>query len=154
VGFGLEHRQEISDLVDIADLNLLSFAQARDGIEAALGSDDPMKNYWGWIVCSSFGKEADPFFETALKHLEHDHLLVRTRAAEFLGLSGLADPTEVISESLYLTEDGIEAALIMNSLVLLMECPFAYEFELEPDQLAPALLEENLVQRRLEYIIK
>ena len=53
----------------------------------------------------------------------HEDLLVRTRAAEFLGLTGIEDPVPVITEALSKTEDGIEALLILNSLVLLMDGP-------------------------------
>ncbi|MCK4751245.1 MAG: sulfatase, partial [Bacteroidales bacterium] len=152
VPFGQEHSLEIADLVDIADLSLLTFEEARERIEQALLSNDPIKNYWGWIVCSSFGDEAERFVELARNHLEHEHLLVRTRAAEFLGLTGMADPADVITAALYQTEDGIEATLILNSMVLLMDGLFAYEFDLDDNRLAPEVLRENLVQRRLEYI--
>ena len=50
-------------------------------------------------------------------------LLVRTRAAEFLGLSGLGDPVPVILDALYRSQDEVEALLILNSLVLLMDGP-------------------------------
>jgi hypothetical protein len=153
VSFGREHRQEIAALVEIADLSLLPFEEAKEGIEAALLSDHPIKNYWGWIVCSSFGKQAEMFADLAGKQMKHQHLLVRTRAAEFLGITGLADPVPVITSALYETKDGIEAALILNTLVLLKDGPYAYAFDLEEDRLFGEVQKENLVQRRLEYIL-
>ncbi len=39
------------------------------------------------------------------------------------GLNGLGDPVPVIEEALYASEDGVEALLILNSLVLLMDGP-------------------------------
>ena len=108
--------------------------------------------YWGLIVCSTFGLEAVEFEEQALALCKHQDLLVRTRAAEFLGLTALGDPVPVILEAIYASEDGVEALLILNSLVLLMDGPHAYSFELEQEMLSQEVREDQQVQRRLEYI--
>ncbi len=152
VKFGQEHQDEISELIDIADLTLLSFNEAREAIAAALSSGDPMKQYWALIVCSSFGKEAAPFYDEARLLCKHEHLLVRTRAAEFLGLTGMESPVEVITGALAETREPIEAALILNSLVMLMDGPYGYTFDPGHFDLDPQVLEEDLVRRRMEYI--
>jgi len=150
--FGQEHQEDIGTLVDIANLELLPFDEARTGIAKALDSEEPATIYWGLIVCSSFGMEAAEF-ESEVKALcKHQDLLVRTRAAEFLGLTSLGDPVPPILEALYESEDGIEALLILNSLVLLMDGPEEYRFELDQDKLFPEVLQDQQVQRRLEYI--
>jgi len=152
VRFGREHQKHIAELIDIANLELLPFVEARSGIELALDSDDPLKKYWGLIVCSSFGREAVEFKEHALELCAHSNLLLRTRAAEFLGLSGLGNPVPVIQEALYACEDGVEALLILNSLVLLMDGPRAYGFEPDEAKLHPTVSQDQQVKRRLEYI--
>jgi len=96
--------------------------------------------------------EASEFEGQAVAFCRHQDLLVRTRAAEFLGLTALGDPVPVIQEALYASEDGVEVLLILNSLVLLMDGPRAYNFELEKDKLYPKVLQDQQVQRRLEYI--
>ncbi len=150
--FGEQHKDEIGLLIDIANLELLPFEEARPGIEHALVSADPLEKYWGLIVCSAFGPEAVEFKEQAVALCTHSDLLVRTRAAEFLGLTGLGDPVPVIVEALYGSEEGVEALLILNSLVLLMDGPYAYSFELDHGELSPEVREDQQVQRRLEYI--
>jgi len=152
LGFGQEHRADIAALVDLADLELLPFEQARGGIAKALDSEDPLPKYWALIVCSTFGREAAEFQERAVALCMDPDLLVRTRAAEFLGLNGLGDPVPVILEALYASQDGLEALLILNSLVLLMDGPFAYEFELDRERLSRTVSKDPQVQRRLEYI--
>jgi arylsulfatase A-like enzyme len=152
VEFGRTHRQEISELIDLADLSLLPFEEARAGIDRALNSGDPTKLYWALIVCSCFGEEALEFSAEARKLFSHTDLLVRTRAAEFLGLLGKADPVPVIRKALQESEDGIEALLILNSLVGLMDGPMSYDFSLSDLELSQAVLDEAEVQRRLEYI--
>ena len=150
--FGQEHKKDIGRLIDIANLELLPFMEARPGIKLALDSEDPMEIYWGLIVCSSFGQEALEFEAHAVNLCKHGDLLVRTRAAEFLGLCGQGDPVSVIREALYESEDGVEALLILNSLVLLMDGPRAYIFELDDAKLHPAVSQDQQVQRRLMYI--
>lgn len=152
LAFGQGHEKEIAALVNIADLSLLPFNEAAGGIESALSSADPMKLYWGLIVCSSFGAEAERYYEKAIKLLEHEHLLVRTRAAEFLGLTGRVNPVEIITSILGQTKGPIEAALILNSLVLLLDGPHGYRIDPAQLELDPEVLKEDLVQRRLDYI--
>ncbi|MFC2116244.1 sulfatase-like hydrolase/transferase [Bacteroidota bacterium] len=153
VVFGQEHKQEISTLVDIADLSLLSVNQAKSGIGAALSSDDPWKRYWGLIVCSSFGEKAAEFYETARSLTRDENLLVRTRAAEFLALTGTQDPREVITAALRESNDPVEANLVLNTVVLLMDGTYKYEFDISEDLFSPQVFEGAYVQRRLEYIL-
>jgi arylsulfatase A-like enzyme len=150
--FGQEHRSDIGRFIDIANLELLPFEEARAGIAKALDSENPVEVYWALIVCSSFGMEAEEFEGKAMSLCRHPDLLVRTRAAEFLGLTALGDPVPPILEALYASEDGVEALLILNSLVLLMDGPHGYSFDLDHGMLSPEVLQDKQVQRRLEYI--
>jgi len=152
VRFGAQHRADIGALIDLANLELIPYWEAREGILAALDADDPQKVYWGLIVCSSFGSEASEFENRAVELCNHNDLLVRARAAELLGLNGLRDPAPVIQEAFYESTDGVEALLILNSLVGLMDGPYAYRFELDDARLSPDVTGDQEVQRRLEYI--
>ena len=152
VTFGREHSEEIAALVDLANLQLLPYEEAREGISQALSSEDPLNLYWGLIVCSAFGEGAGEFAGKAGELCVHEDLLVRTRAAEFLGLTALGNPVPVITEALYQSTDGVEALLILNSLVLLKDGPYSYDFVLEGERLAPEITEDAEVRRRLDYI--
>ena len=151
--FGQEHKQEISNLVGIADLALLAFEKARSGIGEALSSVDPWKRYWGLIACSSFGKKAAEFYETSRILTGDENLLVRTRAAEFLALTGTEDPGKVLKEALKETKDPVEAILVLNTVVLLMDGPYRYEFNITEELFASDIFENQNVKRRLEYIL-
>lgn len=152
VSFGQQHQEKIADLIDIANLSLFPFEESREAIGEALNSEDPMKIYWGLIVCSSFDLKAEPYFGIAKKLCNHENLLVRTRAAEFLGLTGVDNPVPVITQALKESDDGIEALLMLNTLVLLMDGPYHYEFSLTNEVFSKVVLDEPLVLRRLEYI--
>ncbi|MCP4310214.1 MAG: sulfatase [Bacteroidetes bacterium] len=150
--FGQEHRKEIAGLVDVADLSLLSFEDAREGISMALDSENCLEVYWGLISCSCFGKEAEEFYKTAKRLCSHDDLLVRTRAAEFLGLSGAMDPAPVIIQALEESGDAVEALLILNSLVMLNDGKQGYEFDIRQLELDPAVAGDRIVQLRMNYL--
>jgi arylsulfatase A-like enzyme len=154
VAFGAGHREEIASLVDIANLALLDFDRAGDGIASALDSQDPWKKYWGLIVCSSFGREAGSFTGTAEKLTVHPNLLVRARAAEFLGILGDARAVNVLTGCLRMTGDPMEALLMLNMVVFLMDGPRQYRFGISGDDLRPEVREQEWVRERMEYITR
>ena len=154
VAFGQKHRAEIAKLVDVADLSLISFEDASKSIEQALTSDDPWQRYWALIACSSHGDDAVPLVTTSKDvAAKDDELLVRVRAAEFLGLVGAADPQSTILNCLQQTPSPVEANLILNTLVLLRDGEPGYKFDIGPGQLTRFKGKEaDGVQRRIEYL--
>ncbi|TWT57040.1 Arylsulfatase [Thalassoglobus neptunius] len=151
--FGKEHQKEIAKLVEIADLSLVPFDEARRGLRRALQSENPWERYWGLISCTVHGEAAKRFVERARQLAESDEEpLVRVRAAEFLALTADVAPQEVILEALKETDDGIEAGLILNSLTLLRDGEPGYEFEISEENFRPSVLKNDTVQRRLQYL--
>jgi arylsulfatase A-like enzyme len=131
VAYGQVHKDQIARLVDVADLSLVPFGDARPGIGKALASQDPWQRYWGLIVCSSHGKAAESFVATAKELADDDpELLVRVRAAEFLGLIGVADPRPTIAGALLESKSPVQANLILNTAVLLQDGKPGYRFDL------------------------
>ena len=152
--YALENRDLIGNLIEIADLQLLPFSEAKAGITKALSSEEPLARYWGLIVCSTFGKEAEEFFEKAGQLATSDKFpLVRMRAAEFLGLAGETDPMPVLSEILVQVDDPIEANLVMNSITLLRDGKPSYEFTF-PDVKSAGWMRERKAeaQSRMKYL--
>jgi arylsulfatase A-like enzyme len=157
VAFGQAHKAEIAELVDVADLSLVPFPDAKPGIEKALESRNPWKRYWGLIVCSSHGKAATSFVAKA-KELaaEESELLVRVRAAEFLGLIGAADPRPTITDALLKSESPVEANLILNTAVLLQDGKPGYHFDLPRGKIVGDRADGKVryVSARLDYLGK
>ncbi|MBI2479538.1 MAG: hypothetical protein HYV60_13160 [Planctomycetia bacterium] len=152
--FGQAHKAEIAKLLDIADLSLMSFQAASKSIEQALASNDPWQRYWALIVCSSHGDAAKGFVATAKALAANDEeLLVRVRAAEFLGLVGAADPRPTMMSCLEKTTSPDEANLILNTVVLLRDGRPGYKFDISLDSLK-SLKDKKAdgVQRRMEYL--
>ena len=156
VEYGQQKKQEIAKLVDIADLSLKAFPEAKQQIGRALASENPWERYWGLVTCSSFGGQAAPFYEKAAAMAASDgERLVRVRAAEFLGLAGEADPRPVIMDVLRQTTDPIEANLILNSAALLEDSKPGYDFDLDEFNSAEwAQGKKGLAVHRIEYLKK
>jgi uncharacterized sulfatase len=150
VAFGQENREAIGQLVDIADLSLKPFAEARSGIETALRSGDPWGRYWALIVCSCFGKKAESLASGARKLLADDVPLVRVRAAEFLAILGTADPWPTIVDVLNASQSEAEALLTLNTVVYLNDHVDGLRFDVT--RLNMKLKPRGEVKRRLDYL--
>ena len=148
------NKQQIAKLASIADLQLTPYPEAKAQINSALSSDDPMERYWGLIVCSSFGKTADSFYDKATELATNDpNRLVRTRAVEFLGLTGAADPQPLMMKVLEGCKDPIEANLILNTFVLLRDGAGMKVDKAAVKKAAWSKL-GGLVKHRIEYLTK
>lgn len=152
VAFGQGHGDEISQLVDIADLGLMSFAKAESALKNALRSNNRWHRYWGLIACSSHGKAAESLLPMAKELAANDEEnLVQLRAAEFLALVGGVDSSDVVLRCLRHARHGVEANLILNTLVLLRDGPQRLSFDVDADY-ATAEPGMSEVQRRLLYL--
>lgn len=152
VPFGQAHADAIAALIDIADLSLLPFEQAKPQLAKALASDDPMHRYWALISCSCFGSEAAELAAAASQLSAHDaDLLVRTRAAEFLALIGKEDPRATLMDCLSQAASGTQANLILNTAVLLRDGSAAARIEITESDVHPDAAKFQDVQRRLAY---
>lgn len=157
VQFGQDHKKEIKQLIQLANLQLKPFTQVESALGKALASPEPWQRYWALIVCSTFGAEAATFYEKAQTLAQKDtEPLVRMRAAEFIGLAGKTDPMPILSEIFYAAKDETTANLILNTVTLLLETREDLRFEVERDKVSPAWIDKpnDLVNRRLEYIEK
>ncbi len=154
VAFGQKKKQEIAKLVEIADLSLAAFPEAKQRIGRALDSENPWERYWALVTCSSFGSQAAPFYGKAKILAASDgERLVRVRAAEFLGLVGEADPRPVFMEVLRQVPGAVEANLILNSAALLETAKPGYDFELDEFKSAEwATGKRSLSVHRLDYL--
>lgn len=153
VQFGQEHLSQIGELVDVANLNILPFDEARKRIESVLGSHDAMTRYWALIVCCSHSAAAREFVPAAQKLAADDNnCLVRGRAVEFLGLIGAAEPQAVIVDALKKSTSALEAGLMLNTVTLLQDGKSRYKFAIDKSMFSPTMRKNDTIQRRLEYL--
>jgi hypothetical protein len=74
------------------------------------------------------------------------------RAAEFLGLFGGADPQDTLLEALRSAQSGVEANLILNTVVLLRDRIPSHRFAIPRELFKFPQQEMELINRRLEYL--
>ncbi|MGA0447647.1 MAG: hypothetical protein ACO3M2_12665, partial [Pseudohongiellaceae bacterium] len=136
VAFGQAQRGRIAGLIDIADLALLPYPDAKSKIENALGSDDPIHRYWGLIACSTFGNQAVGLTDSVKMLAASDtDLLVRARAAQFLAFIRAEDPQPVLLDVLARSESMLETTQVLNIITLLQDGEWGYSFDLDPAQI-------------------
>lgn len=151
-GFGKQHQQTIAELVDVANLQLVDFSEARSQIEQALRSPDRWKRYWGLIVCSAHGHSAKPFVPLATELSERDEEnLVRLRAAEFLAMVDGADSSKTVMDCLHASRHGVEANIVLNTLVLLRDGATRLQFQV-PETLSKPQPGVAEMERRMAYL--
>ena len=153
VAFGHAHQSEIKKYIEIADLSLSSFKEAKKELEGSLNSEDPWERYWGLIVCSTYGDEASELADIIEQISKGDSEPInRVRAAEYFGLTGTKDPVEVMLQALYETDEEAEALLILNCVVLMKDGAQKYQFDIQSNKLQEPVRNSQQVQRRLEYL--
>jgi arylsulfatase A-like enzyme len=154
VSFGSAHGNEIAQYIEIANLQLLEFEQAKDGILTALDAEDSWQRYWGLIVSSTFGMADETLVERARAIASGDpQLLNRVKAAEFLGLTGVENPVFVMTAALSASGDAAEATLIMNSIVLMQDGDPGYKFDIQLDMINESIRDYKEVEARIKYLV-
>jgi hypothetical protein len=118
MAFGQKNKRKIAKLVDIADLALRPFNEAKAGIRKALGSPDPMHRYWGAMAASAFRMQAKSLQGDITKLLNDKEEAVQMRAAEFLGIIGAINPQVPLTKLVNTTRSPVLATEALNSVVL------------------------------------
>jgi uncharacterized sulfatase len=148
IAFGQKHKAEIGRLLDVADLSLLPFAEAKPKLEAAMKAST-WERYWALIACGCFGKAAEALVPAAKERLKDEEPLVRVRAAEFLAIVGAADPRPTLYEVLGSLTSSEKALLVFNTVVFVNDHLEGYPFDLGKVKLKAT---GGQVGRRVEYL--
>ena len=149
IGFGRERSAEIEDLLDVVDLALLPWEQARKKLQRAFKSNNPRVRYWAVTACAAFGDKVEPLLSASKPLLADPDSQVRIRAAEVMGSLHIVEPQQTIYDVLAKSESNAVAAAAMNAIVFLRD-HHGYEFKVDTSMIKAS--DEPLVQRRLEYL--
>lgn len=147
-GFGKRHAEDIRRYSDLADLQLLPFAEAREGIRRALHSEDPVDRYWGATLCASFGKPSEALSGDLQALLADPRAYVRSRAAVALSICAGLDPVEAMKSALQMAASGPESLLVLNDMAWAKEA-LRCAFGLKP---ADVVRKCNGTDWRLNYL--
>ena len=146
--YGKKHSEEIARLADIADLGLIPFARAQKPLAKAMASANPWERYWACITAAVIGEAAKPLVPNAKKLLQDENLMVRMRAAEFLGSIKAVDPMPVLIGILNTATSQQEIMLAFNAVTYLRDYK-GYKFDAEKLNLK---FKGGEVYRRVDYL--
>ncbi|WP_143313994.1 sulfatase [Colwellia sp. UCD-KL20] len=146
IKFGERHRNEIANIIDLANLQTLPYSQVKTQISQALTSSKGIIRYWGITAALAFGKQAADLWPL-IKPLQKDELaIVRTRTAEYMTVSlqvnAIDNLAKTINHSLHYIEI-IEALSAMK---------FIKEFY--PDLFTPIKLKPRVTSVQIKGAIK
>ncbi|XOV93711.1 MAG: sulfatase [Bacteroidota bacterium] len=151
--FGQQHKSQISKYLETADLSLQPFESVKSKLIEALQSGDPIQRYWALNAGSSFKEEARSLTEYIEEIGQNDELLInRTMAGMFLAIVDQQSPVSMMKAALYECDDPAEALLMLNSIVLMNSFNYGYDFDLDLENIQPAVKKDETVKRRLEYL--
>lgn len=150
VGFGQKHKAEIAQMADIHDLALLPFSAAEARLIAALESDNVWLRYSAAMTCSEIGAEATSLAEKVIPLIHDNSLVVRIRAAEFLGLINTIDPQPILADIVNRTSNPVEAGEALNSIVYFRDC-HQPAYPIDAVLLKP-LTTSDIITRRIDYL--
>ncbi len=126
--YGRENKARIRRYVDIADLMLKPYGEARNGIISAIKSSDPIARFWSMTVCAAFGNTAIEFEKEAIEMSGDSSPLTRVRAMVFLAEMGSEYKIEpVIKRALQDCSHGAETLKILGDVVHLQD-DLGYKF--------------------------
>ena len=150
VGFGQKHKAEIAQMADVHDLALLPFSEAKPKLSAALKSDNVWLRYSAAMTCSAIGAEAVSLAEEVAPLIHDESLVVRVRAAEFLGLINKVDPQPILTEIVNRTSNDVEAGEALNSIVYFRDC-HQPAYPIDASMLEPQT-KGDIITRRIDYL--
>ena len=128
--YGQEKADEISELIDIANLAVDSPQATRPAVLEALDSENPWKRYWGVMVTTAW-PEIDPIVSKRLHELLDDPCaMVRVRSAESLSRERDFDPRPTLYKILETSTSPSEVLLTLNAVVYLRDHATDFDFDL------------------------
>ena len=148
VAFGREHSKQISRLSDLADTALRPFSEVKQALASSLQSKGALRRYWALKVCSNFGEKAKSLAIAAMPLLNDENLMVRVRAAEFLGGIKAVDPMPTLYGVVNNAETEQALMIAFNTIVYLRD-QVGHKYDPEKVKLK---FNKGEVYRRVQYL--
>ena len=148
VAFGREHSKQISRLSDLADTALRPFSEVKQALASSIQSKGALRRYWALKVCSNFGEKAKSLAIAAMPLLNDENLMVRVRAAEFLGSIKAVDPMPTLYGVVNNAETEQALMIAFNTIVYLRD-QVGHKYDPEKVKLK---FNKGEVYRRVQYL--
>ncbi|WP_159083977.1 sulfatase family protein [Saccharobesus litoralis] len=161
--FGLRRQANISQLIDIANLQLEPFSMVKNQLNKLLDANDDMQRYWAIVTLTTFGQQAKSFSTRIESLLKNDpNVLVKARAVEFLTLVNNYNPVSKIESLLKQKQHELVDLEILNIATLLRDLKgYSFNIQSKPEWQTHTHPNQNTSNRkninywlqvRLEYL--
>ena len=121
ISYGEENSDEIAKLVDVSNLQLEDFKNAKNTLLGHLNSKNSNERYWALINCTTFGEKDRDLIAKARDLLQDKDHMVVNRAAEFLGSINQDDILPPLYKVINETNSEQEQMIALNTLVYLRD---------------------------------
>lgn len=146
--FGQQNQTLISELIDIANLQVQPYQAAKDKIKRAMIAKHPLKNYWGLLVALAFNKKDPSLINVAVDLLHSGSKLVKLRAAEFLILQGRVAQKHALIDLANNSKDPIFVTQVLNVITYLRD---HYSISFDTEKLEPKA-QNRAIENRLKHL--
>lgn len=120
--FAKSRKAEINQLIDIANLQLLTFEQAKPKLITALTSNNQWQQMWALIAASSFAEEAKELVTLVEKTAKTSNsIYVKFRAVEFLAIAANKQPDAQFVNLILNAENDYQRLEMLNIAAYLTE---------------------------------
>lgn len=114
--FGNDNKSQISELIDIANIQYQSLSESINKLTRLLHSKNEWKRYWALMVLTSYGEKASMFLpDIKALYKTESNLLNKAKAVEFLALFNEIDAVKALTTLISQSESDIETLEILNS---------------------------------------
>ncbi|TWT54287.1 Sulfatase [Rubripirellula amarantea] len=159
VAFGQTHRDEIGELIRIANLALRPWNEAKPELKAALDSEDPLVRYWAVAAATSFGDQAESIKHEMEERLVDMEPIVVARAVEFFtttefdDLKQGAEPLSFLYRSISRATSEAEALPILGTAVFVNDhCDDRFPLDMKQVKLIIPVVPNSELERRMKYL--
>jgi|GEM_PF-22252 len=154
--FGKNQSDLIKACIDIADLQLVDYEEAKPQLLAALASDAVLKQQWGIITATYLAMkgqadaELDQAVQNAANAADSETLITEARIAEYLAhREKTNEAVKRLTEAATASEDPIELNYLLNSAAMIDELDREQTFHFSGSKLQ---VQSPLIKERLKYL--
>ncbi|MFR9584436.1 MAG: sulfatase-like hydrolase/transferase, partial [Rikenellaceae bacterium] len=150
--FGKDHSDDIKRYCELANLQLMTFEEARSRVVESLESKDVVAKWWGLTAAAWFGKDVDGDVVRSIREITQSNIrsLVLSRAIVALANCGEKIRTDDIVKIVNSSNSLAECVLVLNDIAYLKSAKL-----IPPIKLNPAVTpfsEESLVAERILFL--
>ncbi len=138
--WGEMNNGRIASLIEIADLQRLTYREVKSKLRKAMRSDDDVIRWWALTVCASFGEEALPMVADVMqiRSDRSERAYIRSRAMVFSSIVGEDIDVGELKTLFTACRTDAEKLIVLNDITFMVEGGFISPFSLDKSEVGGA----------------